>query len=220
VVDVLDDEPMYLRKVSSTWRLLAIFLIALVIVMGIVIVYQQRTQRNIRPSSSTAYLWNGLRLTLRLDSPVVRFGSPIILSIDLSNYLTGPLNFSTTTNFPQFGPYYLKSPCDSLIYPMGVEIANGTWGYQNLTSARFLQLLPLSHGCSGSLSYFYFSGPGNIVTVSEQGGRTYSLVLNMTLSYSGYYMNNQFQSLEPGPYTCVAVDQFGQMVILYFTVGA
>jgi len=106
---------------------------------------------------------------------------------------------------------------------MGVNIASGTWGYQNLTSTEFLGLIPLSHGCYPyEPDYFYFSGPGNVVTVSEQGRGLFSLVLNRTLSYSGYYDNitHQLQFFKPGPYTCVAMDTSGQMVILHFTVEA
>jgi hypothetical protein len=117
----------------------------------------------------------------------------------------------------------LDGPCGTSIYPMGVELVRGT----NLSAAstNYLVLFSGPTMCPNQPSQI----PGYVFKADSQLAQVagYYYGMNATIRVGGYWTwdranpsaNPVFHPFEPGIYTVVAGDEWGDVVLLHFTVA-
>jgi hypothetical protein len=189
-------------------------------------------------SSSTTVSQNGLRLSLNVDPTVAYPGDQITVNISDFNTLTD-LNSPNMTGPPTVvGTALSLGPCSQL--PLGFGIYQGNYQTANLSQATSLSLFqPGIYSCPAEFGVAYFtfypqsdeialyspqpSGPGNSTVPNlmwtnpdnfEQSFSGYWTVQNQTCVFSCGVLH-QFQ---PGVYTVVGGDDWGQLAIVHFTV--
>jgi len=145
----------------------------------------------------------------------------------MTNMLSTSNNVTSAASWPLNG--LSENGCGTTFYPMGIEVIRGT----NLSAAssNYLDLLyPGPHSCPKGpyqVSWYQFKNGSQIAHVSSVSFPPYFL-MNATMSFGGYWTwdrtvdpsaNPVFHPFEPGVYTVVAGDEWGDVVLLHFTVA-
>lgn len=110
---------------------------------------------------------------------------------------------------------------------VGFAIYNGTYDSNSVTLGKPLPLMEIgsSISCAGCSSprYYLFDPLSDNVTAFPIGTLPYyagpSALISLNVTVSGYWTSGtQFRVFPPGTYTLAAFDQWGQAVLLQFTV--
>lgn len=167
---------------------------------------------------------------LRLSLSVAYSGGSI--SIDISDYNTlASTNAPTTAGPPTAGGTTLTlGPCSQL--PLGVGLWQGYYSAGNLSVTPPLNLFqPGVYSCPAEfpIAYFSFSALSDDVSLySPQprsgNGTVPTEMLTMpddfSQSISGYWTDQgMFQQFQPGSYTIVGGDEYGQLAVVHFYIG-
>ena len=183
---------------------------------------------------------NGLRLTLSVDPSEVYSGGSV--NVSLSDFNT----LASTSSPPIVGPptvgktTLMLGPCNQL--PLGIGIYQGNYGSGNISQATPLDLAQpgLVYACpvEFNVAYFSFTGLSDEITLyspqpSGQGNTTVPTQMwtrpdAFAENFSGYWtVQNQtcdfscvgvFHQFLPGVYTVVGGDDWGQLMIVHFSV--
>ena len=168
-------------------------------------------------NSASSKSANGLSLSLSLDSTTYQPGQQLTIVIDEINTLSKTNKVYTADKWPLTG--LSVSPCGTLNYPFGVSIFQGNYTTANVSSAMPLTLFYPGelHGCpmilSGISSYVF--QPLNDVAALYQISNTEPFIekINTEVQTTG------LTDADSGVYTVVAGDEWGNMVVLHFTVS-
>lgn len=193
------------------------------------------TQESIQgPNGTSDYnSTTGLNLTLSLSGRILDVGDYLTINATVFNtrYSQANLPGSEQSRSFVFGP----APCSQL--PLGVGIARGNWSASEISGTSPLQLYyPGIYNCPPMSFIDYFTIPprSDLVTpYSSQASGEVSLGAEngvLTLEAWGYWTEprqangtltsypGQFSSFEPGVYTAIADDPWGQVALLSFVV--
>ena len=187
--------------------------------------HQALAQFSVAPATSSVATPQNLRLGLTLNSSELHPGEYVTMNASLTNTL------STSNNVTDAYQWLIKGldvgyAC--LQYPFGVGVIKGYYTTQNVSTGTLLDMFkpgppiecPVNH-----VQYFDFQPGSDIVVVNQFNEK---LQMNVTVTIGGYwtgYWNPQsglppptFHRFENGIYTVVAADEWGNILLLYFSV--
>ena len=180
-------------------------------------------------NASTTDPFLGLNLSVIMNTTSLQSGE----SIDIIISETNTLNTTNTVNAAnewQFSPLSL-SPCGTLNYPMGLAIFQGYYTPSNVSTAETLELYkPGMYSCpmilAGITSYTFqplstvasVNAPYSIFNLSLASGVTASGYWTDNNSSDVWGLNARFSNFQPGIYTIAGGDEWGQLILLHFTV--
>jgi len=197
------------------------------------------SQRTSESSSVSTTAENGLRLSLGASLSSVYSGGSITVTLSDFNTLD-VTNSPTMMPLPTIGGVTLSmGPCSQL--PLGFGVAGGYYGLGNVSQASLLNLYNPGalYGCPAlfPVGYFAFSplsdnvtlyspqpsGPGNATVPT----RMWTAPDSFDQNFSGYWTgqgfplgSDTFHSFEPGVYTLIGADAYGQLTVVHFYVPA
>ena len=222
------------------------FMVAVIMVVSMVAVITTQTvvgpgtttsQQTLQSSSLSTSAENGLRLNLAVAPSSIYSGDSVTVSLSDFNTLD-MVNSPLMSALPMIGGVQLgSSPCSQL--PLGFGIASGYYGTGNVSQSSLLSLYQpgLAYPCPAEfpVAYFSFSPLSDNISLYSPQPSTMSNATVPTLmwtqpdtfsqSFSGYWTgqgfpvgNDTFHSFQPGVYTLVGADKYGQMVVVHFYV--
>jgi hypothetical protein len=193
----------------------------------------------VEPLLNTNTIVNGTSdLSLRMAINDTTLTTDQNFTVTISNYNSGatPENVSVAAHWPIAN--LTLYACGTLNFPFGVAIMKGNYGPGNLSSGTTLQIVesgPQSCPSGPNFSNYYFEPHSDKATLS--GGCLSSSVceqpfhMSQTITISGYWGGGApvpmeptppsvLLPLQPGEYTIVAGDEWGNEAILHFLVKA
>jgi Putative Ig domain len=181
-------------------------------------------------NSASAKSVNGLELFLSLDSKTYQSGQQVGIYIDETNTLSKTNTITSSANWPVSG--LGVGPCGVLNYPFGIAIFQGSYTAANISSGTPLQIYePAIYHCPMTLadisSYVFqpLSHNAAVFQMSESTAVFNDMEMNTEFepAPTGHWASNEagstFTNFEAGVYTIVAGDEWGNLVILHFTVN-
>ena len=181
-------------------------------------------------NSASSKSVNGLSLSLSLDSKTYQSGQQVGIDIDEKNTLSKTNTITSSAKWPISG--LGVGPCGPLNYPFGIAIFKGSYASANVSSATPLQIYePGIYHCPmilAGISSYVFQPLSDIASVFQMSEAT-AVINNMEMDTefepapTGYWASNNvgaaFTHFEPGIYTVVGGDEWGNLIILHFTVA-
>jgi len=181
-------------------------------------------------NSASSKSVNGLELFLSLDSKTYQSGQQVGIDIDEKNTLSKTNTIISSAKWPVIG--LGVGPCGVLNYPFGIVIFQGNYTAANISSGTPLQIYePGIYHCPMTLagiSSYVFQPLSDNAALFQMSEST-PVINNMEMDTefepapTGYWASNEvgstFTNFEPGVYTVVAGDEWGNLVILHFTVA-
>jgi hypothetical protein len=231
-----------MSRTGLTTAALTFLVVALIVVASVALMATRaggttRSAANQRTSQSTSAA-NGLRLSLAADPSVIYSGGTIAISIsDFNTLLTS--NAPAITGVPAVnGATLALGPCNQL--PLGFGVYEGYYDEENISSASPLDMFQpgIVYSCSVEFNVAYFSfspqsdnislyslqpsGSGNTTVPTRMWTNPDAFAGN----FSGYWtaqnqavlMSSAFHEFQPGVYTIVGGDDYGQLAIIHFYV--
>ncbi len=176
-------------------------------------------------TTTSSSVW-GLALVLSLNSTNIHSGQSISIRVDEQNTLPPPNHVPAAKNWPLDG--LGVGPCGVLNYPMGIQVMQGYYGTNNVSTGSPLQLYKTgTYNCpailSGISGYTFQSNDTASVTGSCGSDSCFTQNMSSTTSVSGYWTPNPlqgatFRNFLPGIYTVVAGDEWETLAVLHFVV--
>jgi len=235
---------MYKRGLSSI--VLALLVVVLVVAASAAAVAIEATPTSTSASqtvtqffsSATSVSQSGLRLSLSVAPTVTASGDFVTVSISDFNTLAAA-NAPAIIGPPTAGGSTLTvGPCSQI--PLGFGIFYGYYQASNISEAVPLQIFkPGVYMCPAefAVSYYSFAAQSDEVSLYSQqpiGSGNATTATKMwtdpdasSQNFSGYWpgqasplASGGFQPFQPGVYTVVGGDYWGQLTILHFTIGA
>jgi hypothetical protein len=171
---------------------------------------------------------NGLSLSISIDPQLIKPGYPIHIVITESNTLSKMNKLDISAKWPMSG--LSLGICGTDGYPFGVIVFQGSYTTSNLSSATPLELYdPNTYvvGCMppvSNVTAYAFNPSSDIATLdgdATNGSTTFEMSAEVIggINWVGNPPNAVQQYFEPGVYTVVGGDEWGNMVILHFTVS-
>jgi len=122
-----------------------------------------------------------------------------------------------------------QEPCGLGVVPTGIRVYSGHYTFTNLSAASPLLLYndSLAVPCFVVFNNTYTFQPNSDNATVSSLGASIKWVANETISLSGYWTTGLVagpssklfsQNFEPGPYTVLVFDAWGQQLIEYFEV--
>jgi len=167
-----------------------------------------------------------LQLVAAVSPASVTVGQNVTIVAEVFNPLPTNLTISATemANPSQY-------PCGLGIFPTGIRVYSGHYTLANLSAAAPLQLYNASGGppaCFVLFSSVYTFLPDSDEAKVSYLGTSTTYVANQTIVLMGYWTQQLpatgplpvfvLQSFEPGAYTVLVFDSWGQRLIEYFQV--
>ena len=172
---------------------------------------------------------NGLSLSISVNPQLIKPGYPIHIVITESNTLSKMNNLRASDKWPING--LSVGICGTESYPFGVAVFQGSYTATNISSATPLELdnpNVIPQGCIAPVSNvtaYDFKPSSDIATLdgevlSMEVPRLFEMSAEVIggINWVGSPPNAVQQNFEPGVYTVVGGDEWGNMVILHFTV--
>jgi hypothetical protein len=171
---------------------------------------------------------NGLSLSISVNPQLIKPGYPIHIVITESNTLSKMNNLHASDKWPING--LSVGICGTESYPFGVAVFQGSYTATNISSATPLELdnpNVIPQGCIAPVSNvtaYDFKPSSDIATLD--GDVLFGSTATMQMSaeviggiyWAGSFPNTIEQNFEPGVYTVVGGDEWGNLVVLHFTV--
>lgn len=164
----------------------------------------------------------GLQLSLTISSSTYAPGQMVPINITETNTLSTVNKVSSQRNWPVSG--LTLGPCGSLNYPFGIEIFPGYYDQSNISQASNQSVLPFYkpglYPCPAILifSSYSFQPLSDVANVSF-GSMNLTTVVETNGSWTGSMSSSAFQTFNPGVYTIVAGDEWGDLAIVHFSVS-
>lgn len=168
-------------------------------------------------TSAYATSADGLRLTLQMSGSGIGRGGSVTINVTETNTNAKALNESAGHDWAVNG--LRMSFCYASVYPFGVAVYEGHQSPSSLSTAVRLNIYPLV-ACPLFIRYvsgYYFSPVGSSAVVLPGSGPPLPMTSGVVVS-GNYTAGNSRTPLSPGEYTVVAGDEWGTVVLLYFTV--
>jgi hypothetical protein len=170
---------------------------------------------------------NGLRLYLSLDGTAYKAGQQVLITLDEQNTLTTVNNIPAAHNWPVKG--LAIGHCGTINYPFGFAIFKGYFSADDASTATPLNLYNPNEAyhCPMILSEitaYNFKPSGDIADIlgSCTPDKCISDMVTKTgVPITGYWTTGSLinsSNFDPGIYTVVGGDEWGNIVILHFTV--
>ena len=179
-------------------------------------------------NSATSKSISGLSLSLYLDSKTYQSGQEVGIDIDEKNTLSRTNTITASAKWPVSG--LGVGPCGALNYPFGIAIFQGNYTAANISSGTLLQIYePNIYHCPmilTDISSYVFQPLSDSAAVFQMSESTAVFTAGMNAEFepapTGYWASNNvgatFTNFEPGVYTVVAGDEWGDLVVVHFTV--
>jgi hypothetical protein len=178
--------------------------------------------------SASSNTTNGLKLSLSVDA-TPNIQHQISITLDETNVLSEINNIPVSDNWSYKG--LGVAPCD-FTSPYGIAVFEGDYVASNLSTGTPLTLYDphitrlcptnypvISYSFQPSLDWAQvIENPANPLHNSQQ--MQYELTINGYWPDDNFSSNSQSTSFAPGVYTVVAGDEWGNLVILHFTVAS
>jgi hypothetical protein len=176
--------------------------------------------------SASSNTTNGLKLSLSVDA-TPNIQHQISITLDETNVLSEINNIPVSDNWSYKG--LGVAPCD-FTSPYGIAVFEGDYVASNLSTGTPLtlynphitRLCPtnypvISYSFQPSLDWAQvIENPANPLHNSQQ--MQYELTINGYWPDDNFSSNSQLTSFKPSVYTVVAGDEWGNLIILHFTV--
>jgi hypothetical protein len=170
---------------------------------------------------------NGLALSLSINSTSFVPGQGIAVTIDERNTLAETNNVSAAKDWPLEG--LSVGPCGTINYPFGVAVFKGYYTADNISGAVPLKLYdpdavyhcPLILSEITSYDFQPSSNTADIYGSCEPNPCMTGVRMNSEVEVKGYWDGSpkaQYSDLTPGVYTVAGGDEWGAVVLLYFSV--
>ena len=178
-------------------------------------------------NSATLKSANGLSLSLSLDSTIYNPSQQISIVIDEKNTLS-KTNIVSISNKWSYS-YLTLGQCGTYLLPFGVALLQGYYSSTNISTATPLMFYDYSvQPCPivfGKITTYDFKPSSDIATIqykSQPGTQPIKTNVAFSLQLTGYWTGSPppiKKNFEPGDYTVVAGDEWGNLVIVHFTVS-
>ena len=180
-------------------------------------------------SSKTA---NGLSLNLSLDAKTYYLGQKVQISLDEKNTQSKTNSIPAAENWPLNGLIITLSLCQSEDYPFGIAVYQGDLSSSELSNAVPVHLYNMN-GLFSCVTPFvhptsYSFKPGSDIAdlTPKNGDITVSSYIkdrqiSAEVGLKGYWTDgdsSRFRYFEPGIYTMAGGDEWGNVVVIHFTV--
>ena len=165
---------------------------------------------------------NGLELSLTLNASGISAGQVIASTVEVLNTMPTSNNVTAASAWPVGS--LAVGPCGTVNFPMGVAVLRGNYAVSNASSGSALQLYqPGEYSCPAELSrigsYFFRASSDNATFFGScQPEPCFTERTNATVTARGYWAGGAFETFQPGVYTVVAGDEWGDFAILHFKV--
>jgi hypothetical protein len=180
-------------------------------------------------SSSLNNVENGLKLSLALDSPAYQPGQTVYIDIDETNTLAAANVVPIAARWPLPGLIINLRPCQSHNLPFGIIVYKGNYNAADYASAAPVNLYNQNqiYSCTMPLinvnAYKFQPLSNNGEFVSDTSGSSVNnrQQIKATVDLKGYWNNNspsQFSYFDPGVYTVVGGDEWGNVVFIQFSI--
>jgi hypothetical protein len=166
---------------------------------------------------------NGLRLSLSTDRTTYQPVQSVSIIVDEKNLLSTKNIIPATDNLP---PEFISGFPNDPSFPLGLAVLRGNYtgsNYSTVTPLIIFNPGEVYTGTTIAAPTSYSFSP--LIDVAVLNGGDYNssdaIRLHIEISVSGYWPNNESASsnnFEPGVYTIIAGDEWGTLVVLYFTV--
>ena len=179
-------------------------------------------------NSASSKSINGLSLSLSLDSTTYQPGHEITIILDEVNTLPNMNNIPKSDNWAY--DHLQRDPCD-FISPFGAAIFRGDYTSLNFSAATPLTIydphatrLCPTNAPIISYSFQPSSDTANVIEDSNLNPGNNSRQFKYEVTIKGYWPDNDYHSTSqligfvPGIYTVVAGDEWGNLVLLHYTV--
>ena len=177
-------------------------------------------------STSSGFV-EGLSLSLSLDSTTYQPGQSVTITIDEKNTLPRTNNVPTSDKWP------LSSlglgPCGPINYPFGIAVFQGNFIASDVLSATPLKLYDPTamFNCPAMLSgisAYAFEPSSDTAAIFQNSGTSPAMTksMNSKVESTGYWVANPNESLndfDPGVYTVIGGDEWGDLAIVHFIVA-
>jgi hypothetical protein len=169
---------------------------------------------------------SGLKFSFVINPTMLPSNHNLSLSVELLNVQGTSNNFTTGSNWPMNG-LVSNSPCNGWFFPMKFGIARGHYTSANLSSLTLLSLFDPTavYACPAEflISHYLFQPSSDLATTNVNSN---PVIMNESMKIGGYWTGSPmspgsgvFHYFEPGSYTAVSGDEWGDMILLYFSVG-
>ena len=170
---------------------------------------------------------NGLSLSISITPQLIKPGYPIHIVITESNTLSKTNNLRVSDKWPIQG--LSDGICGTEDYPFGMAIFQGDYTANNISTATPLILNNpnvILQGCVPSVfnvTAYHFKSSSDIATLDGEainGSATFEMSTEVIggINWVGSFPNAVQQNFEPGVYAIVGGDEWGNLVVLHFTV--
>ncbi len=182
------------------------------------------TQVNNSPVSASTTSADGLSLTLNLNSSTFHSGDEVSIAVSELNTLDKNIRVDAADKWPVSG--LIAGPMGRLNFPEGVAVFQGHLASSDLHTASPLFLydpyaiynLPAIFTATA----YEFKPKSETCDVYQNADVVITnMSTNAKVAVDGYWIASYpagFTTFSPGEYTVVAGDEWGKVVLLYFTV--
>jgi hypothetical protein len=170
---------------------------------------------------------NGLSLSLSLDSKTYLPGREVSIVIDVKNTLLTENDVAVSDNWSY--SYLTLGQCGTYLLPFGVALLQGYYSSTNIPTATPLMFYDYSvQPCPivfGKITTYDFKPSSDIATIqykSQPGTQPIKTNVAFSLQLTGYWTGSPppiKKNFDPGDYTVVAGDEWGNLLIVHFTVS-
>ena len=181
-------------------------------------------------NSATSLSPIGLKLSLSLDSTIYQPGQQVTIVIVETNTLS-KTNIVSISNKWSYS-YLTLGQCGTYLLPFGVALLQGYYSSTNISTATpatplmfydyNVQPCPI---VLGKITTYDFKPSSDIATIqyeSQPGTQPIKTNVTFSLQLTGYWTGSPppiKKNFEPGDYPVVAGDEWGNLVVLHFTVS-
>ncbi|MDG6901927.1 MAG: hypothetical protein JRM80_08195 [Nitrososphaerota archaeon] len=185
-------------------------------------------------ATASAVTPQGLRLSLALNSTELQPGEYVAVNASLSNTLSALNPVNSTNRWPVKG-LSVSAGCASWEYPFGVAVFQGYYSARNISTGTYLApSKPVAGGCpvAPTIQYYEFAPQSDAalaVLISTPSAPTFKVQMNTTITFDGYWTGYAipspgfpamtFHEFGSGTYTVMTGDEWGNLVLLYFSVA-
>jgi hypothetical protein len=161
---------------------------------------------------------DALRLQMSISSNETTMGQTIQVNVSEFNTLASQNNISTSEGYQV--PVALSACPNTNFQPFGIALYRGHYTAQNVSLGAQLQIFPPT-ACplyERYISGYVFEPNSDIATILPGSGLT-PMSASLDIVNGTAVGEGQGTLLDPGSYTVVAADEWGNMVFLYFQVN-
>jgi hypothetical protein len=169
---------------------------------------------------------NGLSLSLSLDATIYQPDQGILITVGEQNILSTQNNVPSAYQWPLGG--LSLSPCGTNSFPFGVAIFQGNYTAEDVSTATPLVLynpneLPPCPAIPAITAYDFLPSSDLATEIIDNQFNSQAIPMDQSVTVTYYWLgsgkNVTQHDLEPGIYTVAGGDEWGDLVVVHFTVS-